>query len=275
MIISLLDCLDIKRFDNYDDWFKICCILKNENMNFKLFDDYSKKFNKYDRNSCIQTWNSIKGEHVKFTTLGTLKYMAKDDNLMNYIGIIKSEVPLIMKEIFKFGINDKLTAELFYSLKVSNYLYVVENKTWYYIDKYNIYHLDESQINLKTNINKTISPEIEKYYISTLKNSEEEHKQKLTKTYSSILKYLGTAKNKIGIIDELALLYQQNNLYEKMDNMNHYLIGFNNGVYDLQNNIFRNAKPEELITTTTGYNYMKPKKTEKIKNGTNIKRYYP
>ena len=51
----------------------------------------------------------------------------------------------------------------------------------------------------------------------------------------------------------------KDNIYEKMDT-NSYLVGFLNGVYDLKNNCFRNAEPEELVSTTTGYEFSKPKK---------------
>lgn len=200
-------------------------------MDYELFDTYSQKSKKYDKDSCIKTWNSLKPEHNKLLTIGTLKFMAKEDNPIKYSEIIKSEVPNIIKEIFKYGINDKLTASLFYSIKPLDYIYLVENKKWFYINTYGIYQLDEEQINLKTYINKLIPKAIDTYYLISIKNTEDQdQKQKLSKMYPSILKYLGTAKNKIGIIQELCLLYQKSNLYEKMDNINNYLIGFNNGV---------------------------------------------
>jgi P4 family phage/plasmid primase-like protien len=42
------------------------------------------------------------------------------------------------------------------------------------------------------------------------------------------------------------------------------LIGFENGVYDLRNMQFRDGIPEDYITMTTGYNYIKYKKEDKI-----------
>ncbi|ATZ80117.1 D5 family helicase-primase-endonuclease [Bodo saltans virus] len=46
-------------------------------------------------------------------------------------------------------------------------------------------------------------------------------------------------------------------------NMNYLLVGFNNGVYDLQNNIFRDYNFDDYITTRTKYNYRKSTKSER------------
>ena len=45
---------------------------------------------------------------------------------------------------------------------------------------------------------------------------------------------------------------------EKDFNSNPFLLGFNNGVYDLVNNEFRNYKYDDYITMTTRYDYIKP-----------------
>jgi len=41
----------------------------------------------------------------------------------------------------------------------------------------------------------------------------------------------------------------------KMLNSKHNLIGFNNGVYDIDTDTFRNGRPSDFITLTTGYDY--------------------
>lgn len=72
-------------------------------------------------------------------------------------------------------------------------------------------------------------------------------------------KYLLTSKNKDSIVNELVLLYKKSKIYESFDNVNNYILAFSNGVFDLKTSEFRNAKPEELVTCTTGYMYSEPK----------------
>lgn len=61
-----------------------------------------------------------------------------------------------------------------------------------------------------------------------------------------------TFKNKV--MTEAAEIFHNAN-FLKMLNSKHNLIGFNNGVYDLDTDTFRNGKPSDFVTLTTGYDY--------------------
>ena len=62
---------------------------------------------------------------------------------------------------------------------------------------------------------------------------------------------------KKNILIEMYYLFKQlePNFISKLDS-NPYLIGFNNGVYDLKDNIFRKGELKDYITFTTGYDYI-------------------
>ena len=40
-----------------------------------------------------------------------------------------------------------------------------------------------------------------------------------------------------------------------MENVNNYIIGFNNGVYDLRTHVFRDGNCDDYISMTTCYDY--------------------
>lgn len=74
---------------------------------------------------------------------------------------------------------------------------------------------------------------------------------------NELLDTINTDEIKNKILDELMKLYIdcEEQLLDKLDK-NSKLIGFNNGVYDLELNEFRSGKPSDYISKTVGYDYM-------------------
>ena len=72
----------IHKFKNYDDWVKMCWILKSLNYSYDVFNEYSKYHpEKYDESACIKQWNYTK---ISKMTEGILHSMAKLDNPVRY-----------------------------------------------------------------------------------------------------------------------------------------------------------------------------------------------
>lgn len=66
---------------------------------------------------------------------------------------------------------------------------------------------------------------------------------------------LNSIRDKEKVIDDLFNKLHVTDLESKLD-ANPNLIGFNNGVYDLANNVFRDGQPNDYITMSTGYDYV-------------------
>lgn len=252
-----LNCLDVRRFEDYDDWIKIGFIIFNEKGSCKLYDRVSRKAKNYD-NTCYEKWKTFKTENNKHATMKTLIDMAKEDDKIKYSITFSKDEKGIFDDIFQYGIGDLTCAYLFYCRYQNDYIYDKENGELYKINQYGIYQKDNNKTLIQDHINKTLKVVIEKEFIIRYENIEdEEQKTKLMNIFQKIRKYLITTKNKDNIVRELCILYQKNDekIFEKFDNVNDDILAFNNGVYDLKTNEFRNAKPEELVTCTTGYNY--------------------
>lgn len=71
-----------------------------------------------------------------------------------------------------------------------------------------------------------------------------------------IIKQLGSAAFRSGIIRICRDLAYDSYFLNKLDE-NKNLICFNNGVYDLEANIFRDGKPDDYISSCTNYDYVK------------------
>lgn len=172
----------------------------------------------------------------------------------------ESNKDVVEKIIIGKQITDDNIATLFYSFYCTKYLYDQDFKTWYSIDEFGIYkkeHQDENLQSIKRILARKIQTLLEKEIENKIRNSPN---KELEKNKMAIIKYIGTDKNKNSIIKSLKMSYGKDNISGKIDNVNKYIFGFTNGVYDLKKNCFRNALPEEYVSTTTGYEYAKPKK---------------
>ena len=82
-ISELLNLLNHSRADDYQDWISIAFALKNSNLDFHLFDTFSKRSPKYNQKDCLRLWNSIEYKE-KGITLGSIHHLAKKDNPIKY-----------------------------------------------------------------------------------------------------------------------------------------------------------------------------------------------
>jgi hypothetical protein len=105
LLKKYLDLLDVKRADRYVKWLEVGMCLHNCNPTekcFKLWDEWSKfSENYHSKDFNAYKWNSFKFNNY---SIGTLKYLAKQDSPENYEQIVYSlEEPLYQS--FKFNEN--------------------------------------------------------------------------------------------------------------------------------------------------------------------------
>jgi putative DNA primase/helicase len=158
-------------------------------------------------------------------------------------------------------LNDQIMCDMFYSLYPNNFIYDSDNKQWYSINKYGIYrHENNELMTARKLIASEFSEKIERCFLYYIKiTTDNDKKEKLIKFFQKTTHYLGTIKLIANMIEMMKKCYAKTKIHDKFDNVNPYVIGFENGVYDLKNRCLRNAKPEELVTKTTGYEYKEGK----------------
>lgn len=254
-----LECLKVERFDDRDNWMTIGAIIFNEGGSFELFEQYSKKSIKYDHKGCYDMWNSFKEDRKKKATIKKLLELAElDADHDTFIKTIIRDKLTLLTILFENGPSDLYIAYLFYNLNQSKFMYDQLNKSWYSINKYGIYIQDKEGDSLKLQMNMCLISTIKQEYLRLFNQTDDKDSQKdLFGKYQKLVKYCSSSVNKENLLKELKLLYYVDKIYEKMDNVDPYLIGFDNGVYDLKTHKFRNALPEEFISVTTGYYYKK------------------
>jgi phage/plasmid-associated DNA primase len=197
-------------------------ILKTENF-YDKFKEYAENFD-YEK-----IWDESKYNRY---TIDTLKYLAITSDLKNYV----SAFNIFDKNKIN---NEKSLIDEF--LKILKYEFI--------IDKSHMYSFDGVRwikINEKNNLNDIISKKI--------------------KNISHVLDLVIVFENYINKIDEIIInnseyikinLSKQcliKNFKEIKDERTH-IIGFTNGILDLENLCFRDGVPEDHLTLSCGYDY--------------------
>lgn len=173
------------------------------------------------------------------------------------------EIYKLSNDFIKNGWTDTKCAELYYLLARDKFIYDEINKTWYVMNKYNIWKKNKDGSKIIADLTKLLAPILTEHFnkITFSKNISQLEKEIYLINFPKIIKCLGSNTHKKHVLDELKGLCDEEKVFERMDNVNPYLFAFDNGVYDFQNKVFRLPKSEELITCTCGYNYEEKNKS--------------
>ena len=87
---DILTNLNENRYTDYDLWLKVlfCCKCENTNDYFDEFNEFSKKWNKYNKNDVIKKWNDHQPRTNNTITYNSLLYWLSIDNKQKYDEII-------------------------------------------------------------------------------------------------------------------------------------------------------------------------------------------
>jgi P4 family phage/plasmid primase-like protien len=274
-IEDLLELLSENWYEEHSKWFKIGCILYNDNPNnFSLWTNWSKKSSKYDNNDnktyMKKLWDYTYPNYTKDKlTIGSLYYEAEKENEVGYKAFIKKykKKNIKIKEAIEKGVSgyDNDLAFVLFQLTQDKFKYCNKN-LWVF--EYPIWIcLGDEYIMLSQNITNLMIPEYEKlteeyrlkhHYFSSKDDINEKDCEKYKKLYerslTKIIPFLKDNGKKHKIIKE-AKDYFLDNKFEKNLDSNLYLLCFNNGVYDLKTDSFRKAKSEDYMTLSTDFDY--------------------
>jgi len=193
-------------------------------------------------------------------------YGNNEDDLINFQTIEIFEDTKLNKLIFE-GLNGKATsiANIIY-YKTSSMYNFGEDDNWYQYNKHKWININNKNYSLRSFINepiKVLFKKVLEYY------EEHEFDIKKIKKIQDIINSLDDTLLKNNIMIELAEIFiihnnENRDFVSTLDN-NKYLIGFDNGVYDLKNFEFREGKINDNISMGVGYNYNPEYSTNKDK----------
>jgi P4 family phage/plasmid primase-like protien len=281
MVTELLQMINPARADDYAEWTRIGMCLKclDPVHNIKLWIEWSKQSPKFDNEAaCVAKWATFSNTGM---SLGSLRFWARTDSPEVYKEFSESNVESI---IYNIESNSEYPiATLIHALYSDRFVSIAAKSDyiWYEFGKHrwernNGFHLKGiMNMELHTLFNNKImhhKKEIQRIKIEILNEKKknlddnslleelgrclETHTEK-AKLYKTICDSLHKNNYKNGLLDECGLLFQRpesDKFVERLDEHKH-LLGFNNGVFDLDQFVFRDGLPDDMITFTTGYDY--------------------
>ena len=264
----LVDCLSVERASDCKTWIDVGYCLHSINPRTMLpyWISFSKKWPMYmNDDECKKQWEYMDKSNNREYKIGTLYYWAKQDNFEAYKNVLKESLEGLIKISIK---GDKTTGA---HADVANVVYHyfkncfrcagLKDRNWYY---WNELMGGKWEVTEQGHIlRKRLSGEIVDLYtywqgkyqnqLSPL-DEEDELYQILNNRVKNICKVIIKLKDssyKDNIMKECKELFYDKDFTENLNDKKH-IIGFENGVYDLDKSVFREGLPEDYISLSCG-----------------------
>lgn len=203
--------------------------------------------------------------------------------------------PNLVKEMY--SASHVSLAKIIHHRYKNKYVYTGKKSPFYYFDKHYWVEIDadiilrqkldtlsrfyeEQEKYMSDRLNEVITKAWKKRSVNyILKNSDklnddhEDDKVEQIMSYANKLDAIGKIKKGLGnntfrrcVLNELVPLFHDDKFIEKLNDLNRSLMVFENGVYDLKADEFRDGRPEDCMSLSTGYDYTPDtdKKTYKL-----------
>jgi P4 family phage/plasmid primase-like protien len=259
-IKSLVSILNVERAENYSEWISIGWLLHNINPHSQelldIWIEFSRKSAKFKDGMCEKEWNRSKNEGLQ---VPTLHFWAKIDNPIKYKEIIEKSLNRLIEISIKTPTHTDIAKVLF---RLYEYEFRYSDQDWYKF-KEHLWVKENDGYSLRM----IISNELPKIYGKVItkynkiitsvdanitEQERDEYKNK-TKEIMNIIKQLKTVSFKENLMKESKDNFRDEDFHKKL-NSNQHLLGFNNGIYDLNTCEFRDGRPDDYVQLTTDIN---------------------
>ena len=251
----LVSLLSDERNDDYESWIRIGWALHNiDNSLLSTWIEFSKKSPKFKEGDCENRWYTMRNEGL---TIRSLMRWAEEDNYQQYHEYIKQEFNDIL--VKSFDGSSYNVAKALHSKYQDRFTYNPKSATWYEFKNHRWFKINDGYT-LKLELSENFANEylimINKINSKAAKLSGDEKNELIMKA-SKIQKIVSSLLNitfKEKIMKEAVILFTDPDFDDKLDE-NYDLIGYNNGVYDLETNEFREGRPDDYISKSTNVDY--------------------
>lgn len=255
--------LNEKRANNYHDWINVGLALFNTDTSLlSAWIEFSKKCGKkFKEGECDKMWKTMKNpSNGNALTVRSLAYWAKQDDPKSFDIFNKEEFKLMMKK--SLDGNTYFLAKSVYSKYSDRFVCSsIKTNTWWEFKKHRWNRIDDGytlKILLSEEFANEYNKEIAEISLRATQISgieKEELQQRRTRIDKIVEKLMNTTFKET-LVKECKNLFYDDKFEQKLDS-NIHLMGFENGVYDLDKGEFREGRPDDYITLSTKNDYHK------------------
>ena len=275
LVKGLVKCLSVERASDYGSWLRTGAGLHNINKDALLdtWQEFSMKYPSYadgsSKRDCKYKWKSFDNYEGAKRGIASLKREAELDNLKMYEKVMNESLFTFVDKSVRGGPNaDYLVAKVVYERYKDEFISVNVKDEWFHFNGQRWERTLEGT-NLKNKIHNEIYKIYYEYQEHYMKKKDEEIKRLQAEGmdteevtmgksgYGKLLQNIMNIQAKLlqgqyvnGVMKNLRDMFYKKEIMEKFDT-DTSLLGFDNGVYDLKNNEFREGRPEDYITMTT------------------------
>jgi P4 family phage/plasmid primase-like protien len=257
-VAKLVDILSISRAEKYDDWIRLGWCLRN--IDHRLVDvwvGFSKRSSKYTDGECERLWNHMRDDGLG---IGTLHMWAKQDDKAAYDKLLESDLFSLINTSCSKAHND-IAKVVHFMYKYDFVCVSIKHNYWYEFKNHRWVPCDCGHT-----LRAHLSNEVSKKYCAVAANfiskaateddtdAQDRYRDK-GKKLLEVANKLKDGPFKDNIIRECREMFYFEKFEEKLDSRCH-LIGFENGVYDLEAMEFREGRPEDFVSFSTLTNYI-------------------
>jgi len=256
---AIIDNIDIKYINNYQDWLKIIWALYNEFQDYKICNYISQKGSDYKGIDDVK--KNVNKDTKRLLTFGTIAYYSKISNKNKHYEIR-------CKYKFDFSTEDMNLAQMYLNNVGDDIIYDTNGGYFLYNDPY-WKPLDKKQNELKNNIHLVLQEVIKVKNDTILEecksNSDDEEKlqylqDQLKLTYKMKLKMNGLQKLK-NIADCIMIKLCEDKNYNIDNNQPSYFC-FDNVAFDMNTRQQVKVNKYDYISNNSGYDYIKPTQSQ-------------
>jgi phage/plasmid-associated DNA primase len=287
---ELMSMISDDRAENYEEWMDIGWTLFNISQGneecLEMWIDFSRRSSKFVESECEEVWENMES---KGKTIASLLAMAKADSPNEYKAWKNTNIrfhlwaSLLEPKPTEYDVAMVVTKMFGDKFICSN----AKRNEWYYFEDHRWREMDGGiqlrklfvkkviveYLNLQSEINKELN-DIE--YKLGLSDKDSTNGMELAIEYkkitskkkrcSAVITELKTSSFHRKLI-EMCQIEMHDPLFHKKRNENRYILGCENGVIDLETLVFRDGRPDDYITFSTGRNYnVYNKEDEEVKD---------
>lgn len=265
----LLSLLSSSRYDDEPSWIRVGWCLRNICADFlPIWEEWSKKSTKFVEGECEKRW-------IRFRNTGynisSLSYWARSDNQDAYEEYIKQRCKSVIEYSINCGAHYDIARILYYKYQdVFKSTNPKKSDEWFIFEQHRWREMPGGYI-LMNKISSELGAEFQALankYKKCMINKDPKVVSDYTDKRNKCNRLAYQVKDngfKSGVLKECTRMFFDEHFSFNLDS-NPSLLGFENGVYDIKNLVFRDGAPDDFVSKSTGLHYM-----ELSEDDTNVK----